>query len=171
MSSKIGRGTLWCPRRDFLAGSVWASFWAVAAGFAVIVWEFLSPRKQPLSNSEFIAGRLFEYVVGEVSDRWIREHQTWIVRDRVKLYAVWARCTHMNCTTHWNRNRGLFDCPCHRSQFEIDGRVRGGLARRPLERFQIAQNSRGEIVVDKSVVFARPQDWEQPGAYIRVQTT
>lgn len=166
MNDAHHRGTLWRPRRDFLSSAVWVSFWAVFSGFAVILGKFLSPRKQPFARAEFVAGRPQDYVVGEVSDRWLRDHQTWIVRDTGGLYAIWARCTHMNCTTRWYRDDLHFRCPCHRSQFTVNGYVASGLARRPLQRFKVYLNRRGELVVDKSVVFSRPDQWNQPGAVL-----
>lgn len=161
-------GTLWRPRRDFISSAAWVSFWAIVAGFFVILGKFLSPRKQPFARAEFVAGRPSAYANGEVSDRWLRDHQTWIVRDAGKLYAMWARCTHMNCTTIWDRNSLLFHCPCHRSQFDLNGKVRSGLARRPLERFRVRLNRRGEVVVDKSVVFETPEQWAGREAAIDV---
>ncbi len=43
-----------------------------------------------------------------------------------------ATCTHMGCVVHWNSFERCWDCPCHGSQFAVDGQVLNGPAVRPL---------------------------------------
>ena len=162
------QGTLWRPRRDFLSAAAWATFWAVVGGFLVILGKFLVPRKEPFARSAFVAGLPADYAAGEVSDRWLNDHQTWIVHSGPRIYAIWARCTHMNCTTKWDRNVSTFQCPCHRSLFDIEGVTQIGPAPRSLDRFRVTLNRRGEIVVDKSIVFRSADQWGREGAYIDV---
>jgi glycine/D-amino acid oxidase-like deaminating enzyme/nitrite reductase/ring-hydroxylating ferredoxin subunit len=38
-----------------------------------------------------------------------------------KLYARSAACTHLGCHLHWNSFETCWDCPCHGSQFAVDG--------------------------------------------------
>jgi Rieske Fe-S protein len=42
-------------------------------------------------------------------------------------------CTHMGCVVHFNSFERCWDCPCHGSQFAVDGTVLSGPATRPLE--------------------------------------
>jgi cytochrome b6-f complex iron-sulfur subunit len=46
-----------------------------------------------------------------------------------------ATCTHMQCTVTYNALNLTLDCPCHESTYELDGRVIGGPAPRPLRTF------------------------------------
>jgi cytochrome b6-f complex iron-sulfur subunit len=55
--------------------------------------------------------------------------------DEGKFVAVDALCTHQQCTVAYNALGQTFDCPCHNSTFEIDGRVIGGPAPRPLRTY------------------------------------
>ncbi|HKS62016.1 MAG TPA: FAD-dependent oxidoreductase [Xanthobacteraceae bacterium] len=49
------------------------------------------------------------------------------------LHAHSAACTHLGCHLHWNSFERCWDCPCHGSQFGIDGAVLNGPAIHPLE--------------------------------------
>lgn len=54
--------------------------------------------------------------------------------DDGELHAVSLRCTHLGCLTRWNDAERSWDCPCHGSRFDPDGRVLAGPAVDPLER-------------------------------------
>jgi Rieske Fe-S protein len=54
------------------------------------------------------------------------------------LHARSAACTHLGCHLHWNSFERCWDCPCHGSQFGIDGAVLNGPAIHPLEKIEIA---------------------------------
>jgi glycine/D-amino acid oxidase-like deaminating enzyme/nitrite reductase/ring-hydroxylating ferredoxin subunit len=54
--------------------------------------------------------------------------------DKGKLYKCSAVCTHVGCHLHWNSLEVCWDCPCHGSQFAVDGAVLNGPAVAPLER-------------------------------------
>ena len=44
-----------------------------------------------------------------------------------------AVCTHMGCVVHFNSFERCWDCPCHGSQFAVDGQVLNGPAVRALD--------------------------------------
>ena len=49
------------------------------------------------------------------------------------LHAVSATCTHLGCRVAFNTAERSWDCPCHGSRFDIDGRVIQGPALHDLE--------------------------------------
>ena len=55
------------------------------------------------------------------------------------LHAVSAKCTHLGCAVHWNSAERSWDCPCHASRFDIEGKVLHGPAPEPLEKIELAE--------------------------------
>lgn len=64
------------------------------------------------------------------------------------LFAVSAVCTHMGCDVNYDRKLGHFLCPCHGSQYGLDGKNIKGPAKRPLKKYTARiENSRVVIVL------------------------
>ena len=51
---------------------------------------------------------------------------------RLAEYAIGTTCTHLGCTVAWKSEQKRFVCPCHGSQYDDQGRVVQGPARRNL---------------------------------------
>jgi glycine/D-amino acid oxidase-like deaminating enzyme/nitrite reductase/ring-hydroxylating ferredoxin subunit len=56
------------------------------------------------------------------------------------LHRMSAVCTHLGCVVTWNDAERSWDCPCHGSRFDIDGRVIQGPAVKDLERLGSADD-------------------------------
>ncbi|HEX8556659.1 MAG TPA: FAD-dependent oxidoreductase [Pyrinomonadaceae bacterium] len=54
-----------------------------------------------------------------------------------RVSACSAVCTHMGCVVHWNSAERSWDCPCHGSRFNYDGKVIQGPANEALEPKQL----------------------------------
>jgi nitrite reductase/ring-hydroxylating ferredoxin subunit len=54
-----------------------------------------------------------------------------------RLHAVSATCPHMGCIVHFNDAERTWDCPCHGSRFNVDGKVLDGPAVQPLAAHRI----------------------------------
>jgi menaquinol-cytochrome c reductase iron-sulfur subunit len=60
----------------------------------------------------------------------------WVVKEPDnKVVAFGPQCTHLACAYHWEGDANKFVCPCHGSEFSIDGKVLAGPAPRPLDRY------------------------------------
>jgi Rieske Fe-S protein len=89
----------------------------------LIAGHVLPVSHEPLSELPIGAGR----IVKENGERLA------VYRDEQGcLHAVSAICTHMGCQVAFNAFERSWDCPCHGSRFDIDGRVLDGPATKPL---------------------------------------
>ncbi|MGA5557989.1 FAD-dependent oxidoreductase [Streptomyces lavendulocolor] len=59
--------------------------------------------------------------------------------DAGSLHGVSARCTHLGCIVHFNDEECAWECPCHGSRFDVDGKVVQGPAVRPLEQMDVEE--------------------------------
>jgi menaquinol-cytochrome c reductase iron-sulfur subunit len=61
----------------------------------------------------------------------------WVIKKSEQEVVAFApQCTHLGCAYHWEEGRKTFLCPCHTSNFDINGKVIDGPAPRPLDRYQ-----------------------------------
>jgi cytochrome b6-f complex iron-sulfur subunit len=63
------------------------------------------------------------------------------------LYAVNSVCTHMGCDVLYDKDLGHIRCPCHGSEYGLDGHNIKGPAKRPLASYKIT-NDNGRVVIE-----------------------
>jgi len=119
-------------------------------------FRFFFPKVLYEPPAQFKAGFPSDYQANTVSDRWAKEHQVWIVREDSTLYALLTVCTHLGCLTGYFPGESLFKCPCHGSNFSLQGDPVAGPAPVPLFRLALSPGADGQIVVDKNVRENRP---------------
>lgn len=161
------------------AGHIWArrEFTSLAASGAILgclgvagaaVVRQLFPRVLFEPATTFKAGYPNEYIVGEVSEKWMKTQRVWIVRNETEIYALLGICTHLGCTPRWLAAENKFKCPCHGSGYYMNGVNFEGPTPRPLERVRIALADDGQIVVDTSVRFRHELgQWSDPQSFLR----
>ena len=65
---------------------------------------------------------------------YLKQKQVFVYRknDNIDIYD--AHCTHMGCILNFNNQTDQFNCPCHKSRFDIDGTKLRGPAKRDLDK-------------------------------------
>jgi len=149
-------------RRRFLNYVGWSSFAAFWGGSLIATLRFLFPRVLYEPSQQFDAGAPADYQVGEVSTRLKKEQRVWIIRNGEGIYAMIAICTHLGCTPIWHAAEQRIKCPCHGSNFLLDGTNVAGPAPEPLFRAAIRLDVTGSMVVDKSQQNNEPGVRDQP---------
>ncbi len=146
----------------------WVAFVGATGVFASVLQRYLFPNVLYEPPSSFKAGPPSDYAVGEVDERWKEKHGVWIIRTEKNLYALSTVCTHLGCTPNWLGSEEMFKCPCHGSGFKKTGINFEGPAPRPLERYRVALEDDGQILVDKSKKFQYEKgQWNDPESFIK----
>jgi cytochrome b6-f complex iron-sulfur subunit len=170
MTTDINKANI--SRRSLLQIAGWGSLLAtfgIAIGSGL---RFLYPRVLFEKPSTFKIGAPDDFKINGDSDYqvyeiWKAEQSVWIVREKNRMYALYAKCTHLGCTPNYFADDKVFKCPCHGSQFRGNGINFTGPAPRPLDRFNISISKEGIIAVDKSRVYTF-KEFDKRGAYVEV---
>lgn len=80
--------------------------------------------------------------------------------------ALYYKCTHLDCTVLWREEEQHFQCPCHGSQFALDGAVLKPPAVEALVRFPVAIAD-GQVQVDTGAFIRRSSLSAEDYAYDR----
>jgi cytochrome b6-f complex iron-sulfur subunit len=122
-------------RRQFLSVTTIAAVASALFGSVALTFRFLWPSVLFELPTRFMVGRLSDL------DRkvmfFLRSRRLYLIRDERGVFAQSAVCTHLGCLTRANPREDGFFCPCHGSQFTLDGKVVSGPAPRSLEHFKI----------------------------------
>lgn len=145
MSGEI-QGKRKFSRRDFLGlATIWA---AVISGFTVLAGIFRMTKANVYyeDSKKFKIGKPEEFPIGTVKQ--LDEKRVFIFASNDGLHAITSVCTHLGCivaATDWG-----FQCPCHGSRFNSDGKVIAGPAPRPLPWLEVSRHVDGNLMVDAS---------------------
>ncbi|UUU33776.1 FAD-dependent oxidoreductase [Streptomyces sp. CA-210063] len=100
---------------------------------AQVARHFVGDRLAPAGESSVDAIAHGDGAVVRVGGHHCAVHRD----DDGTLHSVSARCTHLGCLVAFNRTERAWECPCHGSRFDPDGRILHGPATKPLERRDI----------------------------------
>lgn len=102
------------------------------------------PPNGPLTTSDTKAGLL------ATSNGTVRDYRNlgnfFLIRDATGIYAMTAVCTHMGCTVGAPVGTQI-TCPCHGSQYDLNGGNTLGPATQALAHFQVTEASTGGLLV------------------------
>lgn len=120
-----------------------------AGGAGALSIDFLQPRVLFEPPTRFTLGAPEAVATGSVLTE--ERQKVFIVRSAEGFRALSSICTHLGCITRYLPDENIIACPCHGSNFNLDGTVISGPAPRALDQFEISLSPRGTIVVDKSI--------------------
>jgi cytochrome b6-f complex iron-sulfur subunit len=164
-------------RRKLLSALGWGSITVVCGAGAISTLRFMYPRvlfEPPayfnigFPNQFSISDQVDSHGVSMVILKWKKSHRTWIVLEKEKMYAIFAKCTHLGCTPSWYEDDRTYKCPCHGSQYYSNGVNFSGPAPRPMDRFKISIAEDGHIKVDTSILFTY-KNFDNPYAYLDIE--
>lgn len=95
---------------------------------ANVAMEFVADRLKNISVSDLTTLTEAKPGIYEVDGTKVGAYQD----ETGKVHLVSPICTHMGCYVRWNPAEKSWDCPCHGSRFDCDGRVLDGPAVEPL---------------------------------------
>lgn len=164
--------TIW-SRRDFLSLTAWGGVFAFLSTLSVAFLRFMFPRVLFEPNPRFNAGRPETFQPGTVDTRFKGSQGVWIVRyEDGSFFAMLTICTHLGCTPNWIPADRKYKCPCHGSGYYISGFNYEGPAPRPMDRVKIELGPEGDLLVDKSILFAMSPgadpDEQYPDSLLRI---
>jgi cytochrome b6-f complex iron-sulfur subunit len=142
-------------RRAFLNEVTAAALGIAGLGAMVVTYQYLSPNVLFEPPTNFRAGNPDLYPLNSIT--FLQEQQVYIVRVPQGFYALSAICTHLGCITQWKPELHLIACPCHGSEFQMNGTKVAGPAPQPLPHFAITLTADGELSVDKLQIVSADQ--------------
>jgi len=123
-------------RREFL-NYVWGASMALfLAQFGGITFFFAMPRFRAGEFGGEITVRADEFPQPNAAPVSNNPGKFWLVNTDAGINALYKVCTHLGCIFPWSDAARIFACPCHGSQFKLDGTYIAGPAPRDLDRFE-----------------------------------
>lgn len=134
-------------RRDFLGKACLGGFLTATSACVLGLAKAVMPDAPPDPSQKFKIGLPNDYPEG--TELNFEDENVIVFRDGNGFYAISTVCTHLGCIVSYDNEAG-FDCPCHGSKFETDGKVRQGPAPTALPWLEVSLLPSGQLAVDKS---------------------
>ncbi len=133
-------------RREMIAvGSAFGLMGLAAAGTGGALFKFMFPVVSYGTPQKFLVS---VDDLPDVGDELIFEDQKTVLRrhSETEVAAISLVCTHLGCTV--DRVETGFQCPCHGSQYDVDGLVVGGPAPKTLPWLEIKKVPGNQLEID-----------------------
>ncbi len=133
-------------RRGFLRLATVAVGSFVASAIGVTAWMLRSARPMvwPDRSARFKIGMPDQFPPGTI--REFPTQKVIVFSEDAGLHAISTICTHLGCVV--GRHEKGFDCPCHGSKFDSEGRIISGPAPSGLPWLHIEELPSGHLAVD-----------------------
>ena len=150
-------------RRDFLLKL------GTGAGIAALTVQTAASLRSLVPNVSYDSPTTVK--LGQPADfpdgiKFLPDERLFVFRDGKTFHAISAVCTHLGCTPIWHPAEERIKCPCHGSNFLMDGQNVAGPAPVPLFRAAISLDFAGNIVVDKALKENQPGKRDQPPFFL-----
>ena len=157
-------------RRSFFERATQFLGLLIAGGMGVPALMYLLKGANSVSPGGFVdaadLGAMKPRVPEEVSfqrvrkDGWklLTEKSTaWVVKlSETEVVAYTPQCTHLGCAYRYEESKNEFVCPCHSTNFSIEGKVLNGPAPRDLDRYPV--KVQGTRLLIGTIESAKPVD-------------
>ncbi len=129
-------------RRVFAVGCF--GIGAATAGFLAATFRFLVPNVLYEPSRRFDVGPPVDFPPDSAT--FLPDRRLYVFNSADGFYAISSICTHLGCNV---KHIGAgFECPCHGSKFDENGRVISGPAPQPLSWYAISLSPREQLIVD-----------------------
>ena len=163
MSEEVNSGTTnGTSRREVLAVLAAAGCCCVAGSVASAAPGDRAPPAKPAKSD---LGPVADFTEGAV-DKFSRDKQVIIFRKGDTIVASSSLCTHKSCILKKAADGKALKCPCHQSDFDLDGIPMGGPAKTSLVRYAVSIEN-DHLFVDTTKSFVE-KDWKKDGASVKV---
>ena len=129
-------------RRAFAVGCF--GIGAATAGFLAATFRFLVPNVLYEPSRRFDVGSPAAFPSGSVT--FLPDRRLYVFNSADGFFAISSICTHLGCNVK-HIGQG-FECPCHGSLFDENGRVVQGPAPQPLAWYAVSLSPREQLIVD-----------------------
>jgi cytochrome b6-f complex iron-sulfur subunit len=140
MGVTVAQNEISVNRREFLNLAWLASLGFLVVNLGGVTYLFALPR---FNEGEFGG----QFPVGRAGDAFpvpgdepvnVPKGKFWLVRTQDnRVAAIYKVCTHLGCLYNWDNSMERYRCPCHGSQFQLDGTYIAGPAPRSLDPFVV----------------------------------
>lgn len=160
-------------RREFLNFAWLASLGFLSLNVAGLTYLFAMPRfREGEFGGVVTVGTVAELPGAGSAPSNYPKVKMWLSNSEDGVSAIYKVCTHLGCLYNWVNQENKFICPCHGSQFTLEGEYIQGPAPRSLDRFgiEIVDASTGDILAQSDAEGNPVPVPNNPNAVIRVNT-
>ncbi len=134
-------------RRSFLNTVSAGALGIAAVGAGIVTVKYVTPGVLFEPPTRFRIGPPSNFEVNTVTP--MTDQLTYIIRVPEGFYAETMICQHLGCITAWHPEANLIECPCHGSEYKMDGAIARGPTVRPLYHYPMRLMPDGTLEVDK----------------------
>jgi cytochrome b6-f complex iron-sulfur subunit len=140
-------------RQEFLNIAWLASMGFMLVSIGGVSYLFAMPRfKEGEFGGVITVGNTNDLPQVGSSPKGYPKVKLWLSNTNEGVKAIYKVCTHLGCLYNWSDQEGIFICPCHGSQFNLDGSYIQGPAPRSLDTFvvQLVDPQTQEVIAETS---------------------